>query len=120
MLESIDGNALHGAAHLGARSGVLEATTHTLLKKLEGTLLGYIAQLLELLDCLQAGSVLPAADDATDLGLHQILLREATGRMMGGAVEYLGLGADSDLGSTIHGLASAILTFCHFVFYFKV
>ena len=64
-----------------------------LLEELEGTLLGDVAELTQLLDCLLARRVLAAADDATTLGLHQILLGEATGSVLGGAVENGRLGA---------------------------
>lgn len=73
-----------------------------LLEELEGTLLSDVAHLAELLDCLLASGVLAAADDATTLGLHQILPSEATGSMLGGAVENSRLGAYSgDLGTAI-------------------
>ncbi len=64
-----------------------------LLEELEGALLGHVAELAQLLDCLLASGVLLAADDATTLGLHQILLGEATGSVLGGAVEDGCLGA---------------------------
>ena len=65
--------------------------------------------------------MLLAADDTTGLGFHQILLGQATGRVMCSAVENLGLGADSDLGATVHHLevlTSATILTCvgHFVF----
>ncbi len=67
--------ALHGAG-LGSRSTTLHISTaaHTLLKELEGTLFGHVAHLLQLLDRLQTGRMLLTADNATSLGLHQVLL----------------------------------------------
>jgi hypothetical protein len=76
-----------------------------LLKKLEGALLGDVAQLLQLLDSLLARSVLLARNDATLLGLHQVLLGQATGSVLGSAVVNLSLGADSHLRTTNHVVA---------------
>ena len=69
-----------------------------LLKKLEGALLGDVAQLLQLLDSLLARSVLLARNDATLLG-------QATGSVLGSAVVNLSLGADSHLRTTNHVVA---------------
>ncbi len=52
-----------------------------LLKQLEGALLGDKASLAEAREGLEAGRVLLLADNATILGLHQILLHQATGRV---------------------------------------
>lgn len=93
--------------------------THALLEQLEGALLGHVAHLLQLLDGLHAGSVLPAAHDTAGLGLHQILLGQATGGMLSSAMEHLGLAADSHLGAA--GLLLPVLTgillasVCHFL-----
>jgi hypothetical protein len=67
-----------------------------LLKKLEGTLLGDISGLLQLLESLEASRVLLLGHDAALLGLHQILLGQATGSVLGRAVPDLGLGAHGD------------------------
>jgi hypothetical protein len=66
-----------------------------LLKELERALLGDIARLLELLDRLLARGVLLLGNDATLLGLHQVLLGQATGSVLGRAVPHLRLGANS-------------------------
>jgi hypothetical protein len=67
-----------------------------LLKKLEGTLLGDITSLLELLESLEASSVFLLGNDATLSGLHQILLGQTTGSVLGSSVPDLGLGASSN------------------------
>ena len=67
----------------------------SLLEQLEGSLLGYVAHCAQLLDGLLASGLLATADDTTTLGLDQVLLVETTGSVLSGAVEDLGLGADS-------------------------
>jgi len=66
-----------------------------LLKKLEGALLGDIASLLQLLERLLARGVLLLGHDAALLGLHQVLLGQTTGSVLGRAVPDLRLGANS-------------------------
>ena len=89
---------------LRANTGGTAAALGALLEQLEGALLGYIAELAQAQDGLLASGLLAAADDASALGLDQILLLQATGSVLGGAVEDLGLGADGlDFGATLHG-----------------
>ncbi len=88
---------------LGTYTGGAAAALGALLEELEGTLLGYIAQTAQAQDGLLASGLLAAADDASALGLDQVLLLQPTGSVLGGAVEYLGLGAQGlDLGATHH------------------
>ena len=79
------------------------------MEQLEGALLRLVALGEQLLDSLLASGVLLLRNDATLLGLHQILLGEATGSVLGSAVVNLGLGANSDHLATHHGVV-AILT----------
>ncbi len=64
--------------------------------------------------------MLLTAHNAADLGLHQVLLCEATRRVVRSAVKHLRLGANRHLGAAIHGLAiltsASVLAICHFVF----
>jgi hypothetical protein len=90
------------------------------MKQLEGALLRLVALGVKTLECLLARSVLLLADDATLLGLHQILLGQATGSVLGGAVVNLGLGAHSDHLSTNHRVVVAILTSgVHFLYFYR-
>lgn len=101
--------------------GVLEASSHITERLREATLLrllgeqgklallGDVASLAEALDGLLASRLLAATDDATTLGLYQVLLHQATGSVLGCAVEYLGLGADSGhLGTTSHHIVLTV------------
>lgn len=72
-----------------------------LLKKLECSLLGDIARLLQLLERLQPRSMLSLGYDAALSGLHQVLLGQPTGSVLGRAVPHLGLRA------RCHSLAAA-------------
>lgn len=67
-----------------------------LLKQLERALLRDISQLTQTLDRLQASRVLLLANNAALLRLHQVLLRQPTGRVLGRAVENLGRAARRD------------------------
>ena len=88
---------------LGAYTGGAAAALGALLEQLEGALLGYVAELAQAQDGLLASGLLAAADDASALGLDQILLLQATGSVLGSAVEHLGLGTQGlDLGATHH------------------
>lgn len=88
---------------LRAHTGGTAAALGALLEQLEGALLGYVAELAQAQDGLLASGLLAAADDASALGLDQILLLQATGSVLGGAVEDLGLGTQGlDLGATLH------------------
>ncbi len=105
---------------LGTTCRHIGTPAHTLLEELESTLLGHVAHLLQLLDRLQTGRMLLTADDATSLGLHQVLLGEAAGRVMCGAVEHLGLGANGDLSATALAILTSVTVLtcvCHFGFY---
>ncbi len=66
----------------------------TAFKKLEASLLGLVASLVQALQGLLARRVLLAADNAPFLRLHQVLLGEAAAGVLGSAVVDLGLGAD--------------------------
>jgi hypothetical protein len=72
-----------------------------LLKELEGALLGNIARLLELAERLEARGVLLLGHNATLLGLHEILLGQPTGSVLGRSVPDLGLGASSNHSAAI-------------------
>ena len=88
--------------HLGAPAH-LARLTHTLLHRLEGALGGLVAGLEEALDGLLSRGMLLAAHNAPRLGLHEILLCQATAGVLGRSVEYLGLGAGCDL-MVCHGV----------------
>ena len=66
----------------------------TASKKLECTLLGLVARLQQALQRLLAGRVLLAADNATLLGLHEVLLCQPTTGVLGRSVVDLCLGTD--------------------------
>jgi hypothetical protein len=66
-----------------------------LAEEFKSSLLGDVACLLELLHSLEARGVLLLGHDAALLGLHQILLGQATGSVLCRAVINLGLGAHS-------------------------
>ena len=84
---------------------ILNARLLGLLEQLEGALLGDVARLLELSQSLLARRVLLLADNATLARLHQVLLGQATGSVLGGAVVDLSLGADSRRLAALHILA---------------
>lgn len=99
-------------------------TRRLLAEQLEGALLGHIAELAEALDRLLARRVLLLAHNATRLRLHQVLLRQTTGRVLGRAVENLGRAARGHHGAAlliiaIHAiLASGIIR--HRIFIRKI
>ena len=66
-----------------------------LLKQFEGTLLGDIAELLQLLNRLEASGMFPLANNATGPGLHEVLPLETTGGVVCSTMPYLGLAANS-------------------------
>lgn len=72
-----------------------------LAEEFKSTLLGDIARLLELLESLEARGVFTLRNDATLLGLHQILLGQATGSVLGSSVPDLRLGARSHHSTTL-------------------
>lgn len=94
-------STLQGSHGLTKALGHGAATLGLLGEQGELTLLGHIASLAQALDGLLASSLLTAADDASALGLHQVLLGQATGSMLGGSVEDLGLGASRLQGTTL-------------------
>ena len=67
-----------------------------LLEELERALLGNIAQLAEAHDRLLARRVLLLAHDAPLLRLHQVLLLQTAGRVLGSSVENLRRAAHRD------------------------
>ena len=67
---------------------------YLLLEQLERALLGLVAGLDEILQRLLAQRVLLLADNAPLARLHQILLLQATGRVLGRSVIHLRLAAD--------------------------
>ena len=72
-----------------------------LFKELELTFLGRIAQLTQTLDSLEASSVLATRHNLA-LVLHQVLLGQTTGSVLGRAVVHLRLGANCHLRTTHH------------------
>ena len=88
--------------------GISLLFTSLLLKKLERSLTRLESRLVELVNRLDAQEVLLAADNAT-LVLHQILRRQATGRVLGCAVVDLRLAARRHLGR-LRRLASVLAT----------
>ncbi len=80
-----------------------------LVEQTERTLLGLVALACQVLQGLLASHHLAAAHDAAVLVLDEILLLQATGGVLGGAMENLSLGANCDhLGHLIQ--MTAILT----------
>jgi hypothetical protein len=80
-----------------------------LLKKLEGALLGDIARLLELGERLLACGVLLLRHNAALASLHQVLLGEPTGSVLGRTVPHLGLRASRHhLATRLHILAGHV------------
>ena len=67
-----------------------------LVEQAEGALLGLVALAGQVLQSLLAGHHLAAANDAAVFVLDQILLLQTTGRVLGGAVEHLGLRTNSN------------------------
>ncbi len=67
-----------------------------LVEQAEGALLGLVALAGQVLQSLLAGGHLLAADDATVLVLHEVLLLQTTGSVLGSAVEHLSLGTNSN------------------------
>lgn len=92
---------------LGLTGGLLGAGGCALTEQAELALLGLEAEAKQTLDCLLTGGVLGLADDATGLGLHELLASQTTGGAPGGAMEYLCLAA-----ACLHGLCC----WCHFCF----
>jgi hypothetical protein len=81
-----------------------------LLEELERALLGDVALLLQLCQRLLARGVLALGYNATLARLHQVLLDQATGSVLGGAVPDLRLGADRwDLRAARHLARACVL-----------
>jgi hypothetical protein len=68
----------------------------TLLEQLEGPLLRLVALAGQKLQRFLAGHHLLAADNATVLVLHQVLLGQTTRGVLSSAVEHLSLGANGN------------------------
>jgi hypothetical protein len=82
-----------------------------LLEELERALLGDVASLLQLRQRLLARGVLALRYNAPLARLHQVLLDQATGSVLGGAVPDLRLRADRwELRAATHVLASTVVT----------
>ena len=95
-----------------------EAALH-LLEELERALLRDVAHLAQTCHGLLACSVLLLAHNATLLGLHQVSLLQATGRVLGRAVENLGSAANCDHGSSLLSLLAILAILAsngHFIF----
>ena len=89
-----------------------------LLEELERALLGYVASLLQLRQRLLARGVLTLRYNAPLARLHQVLLDQATGRVLGGAVPDLSLGADRwELRAATHVLASSVVNSVHLLYF---
>ncbi len=85
------------------------------LEELECPLLGHIAELLELLNRLEASSVLALADDATGPCLHKVLLLQTTGGVVCSTMPNLSLAANSrNLRAAIHVVP--VLACVHFYY----
>jgi len=65
-----------------------------LVEEPEGALLGLVALARQILERLAARGLLPSAYNTTMLVLHKVGLGEATGGVLRGTVENLGLGAN--------------------------
>ena len=96
-----------------------------LLEQLERALLGYVASLLQLRQRLLARGVLALGYNATLARLHQVLLDQATGSVLGGAVPDLRLRADrwdlraaSHVHAHVHVLASTVVAAAVHLLYF--
>ena len=86
-----------------------------LLEELERALLGDVASLLQLRQRLLARGVLTLRYNAPLARLHQVLLDQATGSVLGGAVPDLRLRADrwelrAAVHAHVHVLASTVVT----------
>ncbi len=88
----------------GTHRGDRGTTTALLGEEGELALLGNESELTEGLDGLLAGGVLLLGNNTAGAGLHEVLLEETTGSVLGGAVEDFSLGADGLLvRATFHG-----------------
>ena len=68
-----------------------------LVEQLEAALLGLVALAGQVLQGLLASGHLLAADNAAVLVLDEVLLLQTAGRVLGSAVEHLGLGTSGNL-----------------------
>jgi hypothetical protein len=64
------------------------------LEQLESTLLGDVAEFLQLLNRLEASGMFPLADNAAGPGLHKVLLLETTGGVVRSTMPNLGLASN--------------------------
>ena len=89
-----------------------------LLEQLERALLGDVASLLQLRQRLLARGVLALRYNAPLARLHQVLLDQATGSVLGGAVPDLRLRADRwELRAATHVLASSVVNSVHLLYF---
>ena len=89
-----------------------------LLEQLERALLGDVASLLQLSQRLLARGVLALGYNAPLARLHQVLLDQATGSVLGGAVPDLSLRADRwELRAASHVLASIVVNSVHLLYF---
>lgn len=89
-----------------------------LLEELERALLGDVASLLQLRQRLLARGVLALRYNAPLARLHQVLLDQATGSVLGGAVPDLRLRADRwELRAASHVLASIVVNSVHLLYF---
>jgi len=86
---------------LAALASLATLLAHALAEQRELALLGGVAHRTEALDGLQAGRVLLPRNNAAALGHHQILLLQATGRVLCGPVVNLCLGAGREFSHLI-------------------
>ena len=102
------GSLQQGTTPLKKATTLLAARrTAVLVEEAERALLGLVALARQVLERLAARHHLAAAYNPTVLVLDEILLLEATGRVLGRSVENLGLGANCHFGHLI--LWNAIL-----------
>lgn len=96
--------------NLEESAALLLAGAGVLLEQLEGSLARLVALAGQVLKSLLASHHLLAANNATMLVLDKVLLLETTGRVLGRAMEHLGLGTSRHfkLGHLI--LVAAILS----------
>ncbi len=74
-----------------------------LLEESKLALLGSVSHLTQTLDCLEAGGVLATRHNLA-LVLHQVLLGETTGSVLGRTMPDLGLGAHRNLRTAHHAV----------------
>lgn len=102
----------------GRATTALALALALLRKEAELALLGDVAKLTQRLDGLLARSLLTTADNATTLGLHQVLTRQTTGSVLGSSVPDLSLCSNSgDLATSLNIVAVLASAIGHLRFY---